>query len=155
MELIEIWQQSEHYAEVIQFWKDLNALPPQVKPEKRAEELVMVARANGKVAGVTTAFRSKIGFLNDNHFFVFRILIHPDHRVPGLASKLTVKTRDFLESLYTEKQTDCIGMIVYTDKKELMTLRREAVWRASKMVFIGTTREGKHIRLYYFKGARI
>ena len=155
MEFITIWENPAYYPEVIQFWKELNVLPSEVKDEDRAKELVLLARENGKVIGVTTAFRSKIPFLNQNYFYTFRVLIHPQHRKPGLASKLTVITRDFLESLYHRKETDCIGIIAFTDKEEYKTVRTEAVWRASNLTFIGVTKEGKHLRVYYFEGARI
>ena len=155
MEFINIWEQSEYHQEVIQFWQELKALPAKVKPEDRAKELVMMAKKDGQVIGVTTSFRSQVPFLNNKCLFTFRILVHPKFRVPGLTSKLTVMTRDFLESLYLGNKTACIGMITFVENQQFIQHRNEAVWRASKLTFVGNTAEGKQIRLYYFKGARI
>ncbi len=155
MDFINIWQQEDHYDQVIHFWNQLRVLPEKVKPNDRAKELVIMARDGDRVIGVTTAARVKVNQLNDNFLFSFRILIHPEYRRPGLSSKLTVLTRDFLEQLYAEKKTDCIGMMVITDKTEYVKIRNEAVWRASKLTYIGTLKDGRHMRIFYFKGARI
>ena len=155
MEIINIWNKPEYWPEVIDFWQSRKALPKTIKAEDRAKELVMMVKDQNKVVGVTTSFRTQIPFLNQNYFFSFRTLIHPDHRIPGLSSKLTVMTRDFLESLYLEKKTDCIGLIVFAENKEILRNRTEAVWRASKLTFIGNTSDGMQMRVYYFKGARI
>ena len=155
MEFINIWEKPEYHTEVIDFWEQLKVLPSNVKAADRAKELVFMIKEEDRVVGVTTSYRMKVPFLNENHLFSFRILIHPQYRIPGLSSKLTVMTRDFLESLFLEKKTDCIGMITFAEKKELLRDRREAVWRASKLTFMGNTADGKQIRVYYFKGARI
>jgi len=155
MDFTNIWQQEGYYDQVIHFWNQLCVLPENVKPEDRAKELVNMARDGDRVIGVTTAARVRVNQLNDNFLFSFRILVHPDYRRPGLSSKLTVLTRDFLEQLFEKKKTDCIGMMVITDKTEFVTIRNEAVWRASKLTYIGTLTNGQHMRVYYFKGARI
>lgn len=157
MDFINIWQKPDYYPIVINFWNDLRALPPTVDPANRAKELVYMVKdpKEDKVIGVTTVSQQKIPQLKNHPFFVFRTLIHPKSRIPGLASKLTLLTRDFLESLFIEKKTDCIGLYLVTDKKELMTVRTEAVWRNSKLTFIGTTKDGRHQRVYYFDGAKI
>ncbi len=155
MELINIWQKPEEYPKVIEFWKELNALPLKTKPEDRAKELAYMAMIDGKVVGVTTAARARVTQLNDNYFFFYRMLIHPDWRRPGLSSKLIVLTRDLLEQQFLQQKTDCIGLLVVTDKPEFVTRRNEAVWRASKLTYIGNMADGRHMRVYYFKGARI
>jgi hypothetical protein len=41
------------------------------------------------------------------------------------------------------------------ENERLMKVRTEAIWRGSRMVYIGNTKSGKHIRVYYFKKALI
>ena len=48
-----------------------------------------------------------------------------------------------------------IGVITLVENEALKQHRNEAIWPASKMVYIGNSREGHHIRVYYFAGARI
>lgn len=155
MKFTPIWQQEHLYQPVVDFWKDMRAMPSNVKPEERAKELVYVVTDNDVVVGVSTASRVKMPKLNNNYFYSYRVLIHPKYRMPGLSSKITVLTRDFLEQLFLNKKTDCIGMVVFTEKTEYMTKRNEAVWKASNLMYIGSLNNGLHVRLLYFKGARI
>jgi hypothetical protein len=83
-------------------------------------------------------------------------LIVPEYRIPGLTSKLLVLTRDFLESIHAMESADTpIGLITLVENEALKQHRNEAIWPASKMVYIGNSKEGHHIRVYYFSGARI
>jgi hypothetical protein len=130
--------------------------PQGLQADKRMKQIVFVIRnKRGDVIGLSTAFKSYIKQLR-NHFFVFRLLIVPGYRVAGLTSKLLVLTRDFLESIHLTQNLDTpIGLITLVESEALKQHRNEAIWPASKMVYIGNTREGHHIRVYYFAGARI
>lgn len=140
---------------VITFWTALRAIPPQVDLVVRANELVFVALDNDQVAGVTTVRRSKIKQLNDNYFYAFRTLIHPEYRIPGLVDKLAVLTRDYLQSLYLSGESDCIGLITLVENELMKEHRREAVYPSTGFVFIGKSKAGHHLRVCYFKGAKI
>lgn len=151
-----VWEKDLDLKErVKKFWSDLSVLPDNVNIEERARQLVFVAVDEDKVIGVTTAHRARIPKLNNNHFYNFRTLVHPKYRIPGLVDKLAVLTRDFLETLYISGQSDCIGLITVIENEQLKQERREAVFSSTKMFFIGQTKAGHHIRLYYFKGAKI
>ncbi|ELR68486.1 hypothetical protein C900_00320 [Fulvivirga imtechensis AK7] len=140
---------------VISFWAALNAIPPQVDINARANELVFMALDNDQVIGVTTAQRAKIKQLNDNYFYAFRTLIHPDYRIPGLVDKLAVLTRDYFGALYQEQKTDCIGLITLVENEQMKQQRREAVYPSTGFVFIGRSKAGHHLRVCYFPGAKI
>ncbi|MBL6449212.1 hypothetical protein JMN32_23080 [Fulvivirga sp. 29W222] len=151
-----VWEKDLDLKErVKEFWRQLKALPENVNVDERARQLVFVAVDDARVIGVTTAQRARIPKLNDNYFYNFRTLIHPKYRIPGLVDKLAVLTRDFLETLYISGQSDCIGLITLIENERLKQERREAVFPSTKMAFIGQTKAGHHIRLYYFKGAKI
>ena len=106
--------------------------------------------------GLTSSDVVRFRQLNDNIFFLFRMIVLPAFRVPGIESKLIVATREILEA-FSEKQTTnkCIGMLTFVENPQVIAARRAAVWPASKMVFIGNDKAGRQIRVYYFKGARI
>ena len=148
-------EDSSVHEKVIAFWKELQALPPQVDPNERAKQLLFVAENNDEVIAVTTTHRIHVKSLNNRPFFNFRVLIHPSFRIPGLVDKLCVLSRDFLESLWLEKQTDCIGMITLAENKHLQLHRNEAVWPSSGFTFIGFSKSGSPIRILYFKGAQV
>jgi hypothetical protein len=124
--------------------------------EERLKQVVYVVKNDrGDVVGLSTAFKSYVKQLR-NHFFVFRLSVIPEYRVPGLTSKLLVLTRDFLESIHLAETADVpIGLITLVENEALKQHRNEAIWPASKMVYIGNSKEGHHIRVYYFAGARI
>ena len=125
---------------------------------KRLDQVVyIVDDGQGNVVGVSTAYKTFIKQLN-NYLYAFRCFIAPAHRVPGLTSALLVKTRDYLEAIHKNDGPEnerCVGIITLVENDRIMEHRREAVWPASKMVYIGNSPKGKHIRVYYFKGARI
>ena len=155
IEFINIWNKPEYYPAVIKYWEKLGALPKNVKAADRAKELVMMAKKDDQVIGVTTCYPSQIKFLNNKFFFAFRILIHPHHRIPGLSHKLTAMTRDFMESQFLEEKTERIGLIAFVEKKEVIQYLSQAVWKSSGFIFIGNTADGRQIRIYYFEGAKI
>lgn len=141
--------------EVMAFWNANKLLKPGVSGEERAKEIVWVVRnASRKVIAVSTAFKAHFKQLNNN-FYVFRCAIAPDSRGPGLMSKILVETRDFLESIHKKDPEPCVGLMTFVENPTINKGRREAVWPASKMVYMGETPDGKQIRVYYFKGARI
>lgn len=154
---INVWKSEDKgiRKEVIAFWSSLRALPGKVDAKERVNQVVYIVKADDEIIGVTTAQRKKIPRLNNNFLFNFRLLIHPKFRNPGLSVKVALLTRDFLESLYQDKLTDCIGMIVLIENEDMKKVRTEAVLKGTDMVFIGLSKNGHHVRVYYFKGAHI
>ena len=142
-------------AEIRKIWEDHGG-PVGAKADARLRQLVFVVKdSNGRVIGISTAFKAYIPRLR-NHFYAIRLMLVPESRVPGLSSKLLVSTRDFFESIHAGEETDrAIGIITMVENAQLKEHRNEAVWPASGMVYIGNSAEGHHIRVYYFKGARI
>ena len=141
--------------QVIDLWKKHGG-PVGEEAEKRLQQIVFVVRTReGRVVGLSTAFKAHVRQLR-NHFYVFRLMISPDYRIPGLTSRLLVSTRDFLESASRQEEKEVpIGLFTLVQHPELKRHRNEAVWPASKMVYIGNSPEGHHIRVYYFDDARI
>jgi len=149
-----ILQSEQTRQEVIDFWNTHKLLKPDVSAIERAKEVVWVVRTPSKsIIGVSTAFKAHFKQLH-NSFYVFRCAIAPDFRIPGLLAKILVDTRDFLESIHKNDPDPCVGILTFVENQGVNANRR-AVWPASKMVYIGSTANGKQIRVYYFKGARI
>jgi hypothetical protein len=141
--------------QVIDIWKQTGGLDA-AQAMERLNQLVYVIKNNeGNVIGMSTAFKAYIKQLRNN-LYAFRCMLIPDCRIPGLTSKLVVMTRDFLESIHEQDGPEPpIGVITLVENDRIKQSRREAIWPASKMVYIGNSKEGHHIRVYYFKGARI
>lgn len=142
-------------SQVLEIWRHHGG-PTGREAEGRLRQIVFVVKDEaGNLIGISTAFKAYIRQLR-NHFYAIRLMLVSGHRIPGLTSHLLVSTRDFLESVHAQDDTDqAIGLITLVENPSLKQHRNEAVWPASGMVYIGNSKEGHHIRVYYFKGARI
>ncbi|MEQ8423531.1 MAG: hypothetical protein RIA63_02405 [Cyclobacteriaceae bacterium] len=153
-----LWKRnpSELKKEILTIWKQFNPDLEGEKAEERLNQLVFVIKNEfGQVIGISTAHKAFIKQLR-NYLYSIRILIVPSARQPGLASKLIVETRDFLESIHQEdKENKCIGVITLVENEQYAEARKEAIWKASQMVYIGNSGKGFQIRVYYFKDAVI
>lgn len=155
-----VWQKMtpELVSQVIKFWDDNKMLRPGFSSDARARQVVLIVRREvGKeIVGLSTAELITFKQLNSNNFYMYRSIVLPGFRHPGLASKIIVETRDLLETYNKTVATNpCIGMITFVENPRIQEFRREAIWRASKMAYIGMDKQGRHIRVYYFKGATI
>lgn len=141
--------------QVLEIWRHHGG-PSGHQAEDRLRQLVFVVKDEmGRVVGISTAFKTYIKQLR-NHFYAIRLMLVSGYRIPGLTSHLLVSTRDFLESVHEQDDThQAIGLITLVENPSLKEHRNEAIWPASGMVYIGNSKEGHHIRVYYFKGARI
>lgn len=125
--------------------------------DKRARQAVwVIVTPEGTVVGVSTCYKAYIDQLK-NDLYVFRCFIDPAFRIPGLPSTLLVRTRDLLEEDFISgKDTSgCIGLITLVENEQIMKTRNEAVWPASKMIFMGNSPKGYPLRVYYFRKALI
>jgi hypothetical protein len=145
-------------SEVINFWDENKMLKSGFSSEERAQQVVLIIRTerDKKVVGVSTAGMVTFKQLNSNNFYLYRSIILFDYRHPGLTSKIIVETRDILEAFNKQDSVSrCIGMLTFVENPRIQQFRREAIWPASKLAFIGVDKQGRHIRVYYFKGAVI
>lgn len=152
-----IWnkEDSAYIDRVKAMWQRYEAIEGEGMIEKRSKQIVFVIKnQSDEVCGVSTARPVQAKFLNGHFFYEFRCFIAPPFRAPGLDTLLAVKTKSFLSGL-EESGTKFKGMLMIVENKELKNQRTKAIWPESEMVFAGYTPTGHHIRIGYFKGARI
>ncbi len=155
-----LWQKSDSplHAKIKQLWKKHFSSITEEKMNTRVHQVVFaVCTPDGNVVGISTSFKTYIKHLK-NYVYAFRCFIDPDYRIPGLTEVLIVKTRDFLEEIHHADGPEnerCIGLITLVENERIMKARTEAIWPASKMVYIGNSPKGYHIRAYFFKKALI
>ena len=135
-------------------WRKYRALDEESHVEKRSREIVFAVNNGEDVVAVSTARAMQAPFLNNHYFYEFRCFIDPAFRVPGLDTLLAVRTKTFLEQ-QKDAVTKFKGIVMIIENEALRTQRTKAVWPASEMVFVGYNSKGHHIRVGYFKGARI
>jgi hypothetical protein len=152
-----VWKggRDEAREQVKVLWLKYGALEGESHVEKRSREIVYtVWNDQQKVIAVSTARPVQVPFLNNHYFYEFRCFVDPAFRVPGLDSVLAVKTKAFLEQ-QKDSVTKFKGILMIIENEALRTQRTKAVWPASEMVFAGYNSKGHHVRVGYFKGARI
>lgn len=155
-----LWQKSNTiiHEKVKSLWKKHFPNLSEEQLNARLGQVVFALRtSDGEVVGVSTSHKAFIPHLK-NYLYAFRCFIDPAYRVPGLTSTLLVKTRDWLEEIYMidgKEEERCIGMITLVENERIMKYRNEAIWPASKMVYIGNSPKGFHIRAYYFEKALV
>ena len=136
-------------------WRTYRALEGEALLEERSRQIVFAVRDEPRgIGGVSTARPVQIPLLNNNYFYEFRCFIAPPFRTPGLDSLLAVKTKSFLEG-QKDSGTKFKGLVMVIENEEMKKQRTKAIWPASGMVFAGYTPQGHHIRVGYFRGARI
>lgn len=141
--------------ELIDVWKKHNLLSKGESGEERMKQVVFVVKnKNNEIIGISTAYPIYVEQLK-NTLFAFRCMLIPEYRYPGLLTKLTVQTRDFLEEIHSTYDPYCIGIITEVQNTKLNEHRKEAVYPGSGFTFIGYSKRGFQIRIYYFKGAKI
>ncbi|MBK8291750.1 MAG: hypothetical protein IPK96_13275 [Flammeovirgaceae bacterium] len=95
-----VWQKMSPtlIQEVIKFWDDNQMIKPGFSSEERAQQVVLILRSelDNKVVGLTTAGVVTFKQLNSKNFYLYRSIILPGYRHPGLTSKLIVETGIFL-----------------------------------------------------------
>ena len=151
-----VWKKEDPDAQrqVAAIWSRYSAFTSEKIDARKRELLFLVKDQENQVVGISTAFKTYISQLR-NYFYVYRCLIVPQYSIPGLDAKLTVLSRDFLEAIHTDEGPDhAIGMLALIQNPKLKE-RTHARWPASGLTYIGNSKEGKHIRVYYFKGARV
>ena len=152
-----LWEKNEDNTReaVKNMWREYRALDDEALIEKRSREIVFVIRNSaGEVGGVSTVRPLRLKMLDNHFFYEFRCFISPLFSAPGLDSVLAAKTKVFLE----ENQgigSRFKGSLMIVENEAIKKQRTKAVWPASEMIFAGYTARGHHIRVGYFKGARI
>ncbi len=142
--------------EVVQFWMAKNALSIQEEAEERAEQVVFIVRdLVRQIVGLCTAKKMFSERLN-NFVYFYRTMIDPSYQRSGLAFDLLIKTRDFLETRFTQGiERESIGILLTVENEDINATFRKAIWPRTGFVFIGFNRNGHQVRVYYFKDAEI
>ena len=149
--------------DVINFWLAESALPNRPAAQERAHQLLVVARDfEGQVAGVSTAVRTFVSQLGFECLY-FRTFIGRAHRGHGLRTtrlfwKILLESYRFLNERFLDGcDPDVLGLYAEIENRSIMRNRSDLVWHDCGMnaVYIGRTPDGRHIRVWYFDGARV
>ncbi|MCA9200804.1 MAG: hypothetical protein KDA87_24870 [Planctomycetales bacterium] len=148
-------------ADVVKFWLAEGALTDVSQAEKRAAELLVVARSQtGEIAAVSTARRVLVPVLNRKCFY-YRTYVGKSFRVTGLGrnqlvwSVLTLSYAHLNRRFQEGFDAEFAGLYLEVESESIKRNRNELVWSDMGMnvVYIGTTPQGHHARVWYFTGS--
>lgn len=142
-------------SEVIKIWTEFAGLD-KAESQRRLVELIMVVKdGTGKVVGVSTAVKTFFPQIQ-NYVFAYRCFILPEFRAPALDTQMIVRSKAHLHQISkSEAEKKCVGIMVVVQNEILKQNWRQAVWRGADMIYVGNTPKGDHMRIGYFKQARI
>lgn len=135
-----------------ELWIKYDALSPEQIEERIPQVAVIIRHQEQGVVGLSTIRPLRLQLFNDNVFYEFRCFIAPEYRAAALDTKLLVTTKEYLEKNNYEAAA---GMLMVIENEMIKANWTKAVWPGPDMIFAGYTKQGHHIRISYFKKARI
>jgi len=141
------------YNEVISFWQDNNVLTEEIRLQRCKEVVFAIRNKTNDIIGLSTALKTFHNSLR-SYVYLYRCFIAEKFRAPALDTILLVKTRDFLEEHSKSEKDNVIGMMVVV-QTEFLKKWNKAIWPDSELMYVGNTKAGEPMRIYYFKGAKL
>lgn len=146
---------SEIGSEVIKLWTESAGLSAGIAAQRLKELALILKDKSGKIIGVSTAVKTYFPQIH-NYVYAYRYFIHPEFRAPALDTQMIVRTKNHLQEVSKgETANKCVGIMVIVQNEIIKSQWTQAVWLDADMIYVGNTAEGHHIRVGYFKGARI
>lgn len=143
----------EQRAEAVAFWLTQGVLANRREGERRAFELVqLVRRRDGTLAGMSTAALKTAA--DERCYYVFRMFLRKEDRVPYLMRTVTNATRDVLRVLGDPVHQPA-GMLIVTENRKLMRPGLRRYFHRHGYVFQGQTASGLDMWLAPFGDASL
>jgi len=157
VEIIPVWKRVDEQlqAELARYWIENGAMTDAGRAAERAPEVACIARSEGRIVGVTTAYPRIVPVLRQPMYYL-RMHVAPAARNEGLSIPFVVDS--FAEIEKQELAKDkllCLGVILQLQNERLAAHYNEAYWWQSKFVFAGYSRDNQQLRVRYFEGARL
>ena len=157
VEIIPVWNKvgPELVAEAAKFWVEHGAMTDTSDAEKRASELVCIARDGDRLVGVSTAYGRIVPMLRQPMYY-YRNYISHDYRSQGLSIPFIVASFEEMERQELAKQDmACIGVILSIENQRVAKHYDQAFWWQSKFAYAGISRDNTTLRVRYFEGAQL
>jgi hypothetical protein len=122
--------------------------------QRRVSELLLVAiDAQGRPAGVTTAYLQHNDQLRTELWY-YRAFVAAAHRNSEIATWLAVQGRELLEERFLDgSDTPAPGIIYEVENPGLKAYFPQALWLPTDFLYIGDSEIGAHVRVHWFPGA--
>ncbi len=140
--------------DVLALWERETGLA-EAEARRRVHEVELVAVSeDGRLAGVSTAYISRNQQLRMD-FWHYRTFVAEADRHGNLAGRLALAGRDELERRYVDgEDIRAAGLAMEVENEGLKTYFNRALWLPLGLNFIGENKQGAHVRVRFFPGAR-
>jgi hypothetical protein len=146
------WQRNDAgiEADAIEMWSRLGILPPEVKPEDRARQLVAAAYSEGRIAAVATGVVEQIDFLRAR-FLVMRSMTAPEFRRTHAQVALALPTMSRLEEWAKANPEEKVaGLIGFVEPGAWGEAARMPRGPHFGWTLVAYTHDGKQVRVVWF-----
>jgi hypothetical protein len=141
--------------DVINLWTREGVLPGALARQRVNQVHLVAIAGQSELAGISTIYLQRSPQLRMNLWF-YRTFVASPYRESELARHLTVHNRDLLEDRFASgEDTRGQGIGVEVEHERLRMHLNNAYWPQTGLTFIGEDRRGWHVRVYYFRGARV
>ena len=142
-------------ADAIDFWRRLDILPADVRPEQRASELIAVVYKDDRIVGVHTAVVERLEQVRAR-LAMFRSAVDPDHRRGHVSSALTLYSRALLETWSRENPHERLaGIGTVVESQQLIEAAKTPYWPTSRLILAGFLPDGRQLRISWFEDFRL
>lgn len=158
VQLIDVWPNASEQdrQDAAMLWRKEGAIHDEQAIQDRLSQLCVLARApSGELTAISTVYLHFSSQLN-NPFYVLRVFVSQEARRTRVGFRLLQRVVHLLEQRYCSgEDTRAIGILFELENPTIQQARNEAIWPTSGFVYIGNNPRGDHLRVRYFKGARI
>lgn len=147
--------QAAHADAIRAFWRREHAIDDEAQMAERLKQVIMHAcRADGEVAGVCTAVPMTPPLLAQPVYY-WRTFVGAEWRSTSLVMMLLKRSCVLLEEHARANAYPCIGVLLELENTRFRDKGRMAAWWNPRFVYIGSSRRGLDLRVFYFKGATL
>lgn len=137
------------------FWIREGASVAGEEADRRLAQVVAhVVDGNGGIAGVATAvpqFSVRLG----QPMYYYRCFVGSAWRGHSLSRALMRHTQKILEGYAREHGYPCIGILLELENEGFARTLQNPYWHGTGFTYIGKSRRGLDLRVWYFRGARL
>lgn len=158
---VEHWPEgahADHGAAIVKFWLDEKGFVAEADARRRLPEVVMHAQdASGAVVAVCTAAPMLLPRIGQPMYY-YRCLIGRAWRKSLLVLVMLRRAAFLLEDYAVAANYPCIGIVLELENDRFNQTLDAPVWtvpRPGGFVYVGKSRDGLDLRVFYFRGARL